>query len=275
VQEHTFTHRGIPVHYLEGGQGFPILMIHGSGPGASTIGNWRLVLEPLASAYRIYAMDLIGFGKSGRKATPPYFDMSLWLEQCRDMITRIPGERIGVIGHSISGALALKLAAREPRIAKVMTTAAMGAVFMPNAASERTWTFPRNRDELRQAAECLIQDKSLIDEAYLSNREKVLFSGDYEAYFTEMFAGNKRRFVDEAALTADELGRITCDVLMVHGRDDQGFPAEPLTVAISRSIPHADVVLLGRCSHSVAFEHPRKFVALAQSLFGAGIGAAR
>ena len=28
-------------------------MLHGSGPGAGTIGNWRLVLEPLAARYRI------------------------------------------------------------------------------------------------------------------------------------------------------------------------------------------------------------------------------
>ena len=267
MEEKTFTFRGIPVSYLEGGAGLPILMVHGSGPGASTIGNWRKVLEPLAHDYHVHAMDLIGFGRSGRKDAPPYFDFQMWIDQCRNMIERMPGESIGVIGHSISGALALKLAGLEPRIAKVMTTAAMGAVFVPNAVSERAWTFPRNRDELRAAAQCLIHDTSLIDEAYLANREKILFSGDYAAYFQSMFDGDKRRFVDQAALTAEELGRVRCDVLMVHGRDDQGFPPD-LTLTVSRSLPQADVVLLGRCSHSVAFEHPDTFVALARNFFG-------
>jgi 2-hydroxymuconate-semialdehyde hydrolase len=225
------------------------------------------VLEPLAQRYHIYAMDLIGFGKSGRKPHPPYFDFPMWLEQCRELIRRMSGEQIGIIGHSLSGALALKLAASEPRITKVMTTASMGTAFLLNDASKRTWTFPRNRDELRAAAECLISDKSLIDETYLSSREAVLFSGDYERYFTEMFAGDKRRYIDEATLSAEELGKIECEVMMVHGRDDLGFPAEALSLTISRSIPHADVVLLGRCSHSVAFEQPRKFIALAESFF--------
>ena len=54
-------------------------MLHGSGPGAGTIGNWRLVLEPLAARYRITATDLIGFGASGRKTEEPYFDLPLWL----------------------------------------------------------------------------------------------------------------------------------------------------------------------------------------------------
>lgn len=269
MNERGFDFRGIPVHYVEGGRGGrPILMIHGSGPGASTQGNWRRVLEPLARHHRIYAMDLIGFGKSGRKPAPPYFDFALWVDQCLEMIQRMPQEPVGIIGHSISGALALRLASREPRISHVMTTATVGAVFPVADETLRTWTFPKNRDELRLAAEGLIHDRTLIDEAYLAGREAVLFSGDYEAYFSKMFEGDKRRYIDQAVLTAEELGKVHCEVLMVHGREDRGFPAEPLTLTVSRSIPQADVVLLSRCSHSVAFEHPDKFMALALSFFG-------
>jgi 2-hydroxymuconate-semialdehyde hydrolase len=266
MKDCEFEHQGLRVHYMEGGDGFPILMIHGSGPGASTIGNWRAVLGPMSERFHVYAMDLIGFGKSARKPAPPYFDFPLWLDQCQAMLDRIPGESVGVIGHSISGALALKLAASNPRITKVMTTGSIGAPFTLNEASVRTWTFPRNREELRLAAEGLIYDKSLIDEAYLSNRESVLFAPGYEQYFNEMFGGDKRRFVDAALVSPSELDRIRCDVLMIHGRDDKAFPAD-VTMALSRAMPHADVVLLGRCSHSVAFEHPKKFISLATSHF--------
>lgn len=268
MQDKSFDFRGIPVHYMEGGSGFPVLMIHGSGPGASTLGNWRLVLDPLEARYHVFAMDLVGFGKSGRKPAPPYFDFPLWLDQCRAMLAKMPGDRVGIIGHSISGALALKLAAIDPRVAKVMTTGTMGARFTPAPETLRCWTFPKNRDELRLAAEGLIHDGSLIDEAYLSNRERVLYSGDYESYFGEMFQGDKQAYVDAALLSADELARIRCDVLMVHGREDRAFPAEPLSLTMARSIPQADVALLGECSHSIAFEFPNKFVALATGLFG-------
>jgi 2-hydroxymuconate-semialdehyde hydrolase len=215
-------------------------------------------------------MDLIGFGKSGRKPSPPYFDLPLWQAQCMALLEQMPGERVGVIGHSISGALALKLAARCRKIIKVMTTGTMGAVFIPNESTMRTWTFPRNRDELRRAAEGLIHNKSLIDEAYLKNREAVLFSGDYEAYFGEMFGGNKVHFIDQTILSASELGHIQADVLMIHGREDVGFPPD-LTLTLSKSLPAASVVLLGNCSHSVAFEHPQKFLALAAMFFEEGV----
>jgi len=264
--ERQFSFEDIPVHYREGGQGFPILMIHGSGPGASTLGNWRLVLDPLAERFHIYAMDLIGFGLSGRKPAPPYFDLDLWLRQCKAMVAQMPGDKIGVIGHSISGALALKLAASEPRVAKVLTTGSMGATFPPNEHTLRTWTFPKNREELLKAAQSLIADHSLIDETYISNREKVLFQGDYETYFSSMFGGDKQRFIEAAVLSPDELSRIKCPVTMLHGRDDKGFPPE-VTLKVAQSLPQADVTLIGRCSHSIAMEHPQKLIAAANLLF--------
>ena len=55
---HHFDFEGVKASYLVGGAGFPILMIHGSGPGASTIGNWRLVLEPLDILTSGFIVDL-------------------------------------------------------------------------------------------------------------------------------------------------------------------------------------------------------------------------
>jgi 2-hydroxymuconate-semialdehyde hydrolase len=266
AQEREFDFEGIRVRYLEGGRGFPILMIHGSGPGASTLGNWRLVLEPLAERFHIFAMDLVGFGRSERKPRPPYFDLELWLRQCRAMLARIAGERVGVIGHSLSGTLALKLAALESRIAAVLTTGTMGARFTPNEQTVRTWTFPRDRAELRRTAEGLVYDRALIDDAYLDNREKVLFTGDYAEYFGAMFAGDKQRFIDAAVIAPEELARVRCPVTMMHGRDDVGFPPE-LTLRVAQALPQADVILIGRCSHSIAMEHPAKLVAQAELLF--------
>jgi 2-hydroxymuconate-semialdehyde hydrolase len=193
VQAQT-SFEGIPVAYLHGGRGFPVLMIHGSGPGASTAGNWMKVLEPLSDFLEIYAMDLIGFGRSGRKPQPPYFDFELWLRQCRAMLGQMSGRECGVIGHSISGALALKLAACEPRITKVLTTGCMGAPFVINEDTVRTWTFPKDDDALLRAAQGLIYDHSLIDEAYLQARRRVLFDDPhYGDYFDAMFGGDKRR----------------------------------------------------------------------------------
>jgi 2-hydroxymuconate-semialdehyde hydrolase len=168
----------------------------------------------------------------------------------------------------LSGSFALRLAGSERRVRKVMTTATLGAAFKGNATTLATWSFPNDRDELVAAAKRLIKDESLIDETYLANREALLFSGDYKAYFMQMFEGDKQRFIDMAALTDAEIAAIQCEVLMVHGRDDAGYPAADLSLALGDRIPGADVVVLGNCSHSIAFEQPRKFLALAREFFG-------
>ena len=126
---------GLNVSYHKLGAGQPLLLLHGSGPGASSIGNWRAVLEPLASKFTVYAMDLIGFGQSARKPDEPYFDFAMWSRQAAAMLEIIPGPRVGLIGHSLSGALALTLAANDPRVAGVLTTGSMGAPFEPTEAT--------------------------------------------------------------------------------------------------------------------------------------------
>jgi 2-hydroxymuconate-semialdehyde hydrolase len=179
----------------------------------------------------------------------------------------MPGKQIGVVGHSLSGALALKLAAREPRIAQVLTTASIGAPFQLNPAAAKVWTFPRSRDELRNTAEVLIHDKSLIDDAYLDARMEILHAdGSYGPYFTSMFQGDRQAYIDQVVLTDAELSRVKCAVTMLHGRNDLGFPAS-VSLAVAAKLPQADVVLLGLCSHSIAMEHPDKFLAAARLLF--------
>ncbi|CCB63429.1 MULTISPECIES: alpha/beta fold hydrolase [unclassified Hyphomicrobium] len=263
-----FEFEGVPVHVVTGGSGFPLLLIHGSGPGASTYANWRLVLEPLMRRYQIFGMDLIGFGASGRRAAPPYFDIDFWIRQCRAMIDRMPGEKIGVVGHSLSGALALKLAAEEPRISKVLTTGSMGAAFAINEGTIRCWSFPNDRAELVALAETLIYDRKHITEAYIDNRIETLWKDKaYRDYFMAMFAGDRQRFVNETLLSSNELRRIKIPVSMLHGRNDIAFPPD-VTMRIADALPQADVALLAHCSHSIALEFPEKLLSACHTLFG-------
>jgi pimeloyl-ACP methyl ester carboxylesterase len=211
-------------------------------------------------------MDLVGFGQSGRKTAVPLFDYALWVRQARAMLSQIPGGSVGLIGHSLSGSIALTVAANNPRIGAVLTTGAMGAPFEPNEVTRRTWTCPTNREELRLTLQGLIHDASLIDEPYLAAREPVVFASGYAEYFNSMFAAEPRHYIAEATVDAATLGAVRCRVVLMHGRDDQGFPAST-SMALADQLPRADLVLLADCSHSVAFERPGMFLAIASELF--------
>ena len=57
---------GIRTNYHDLGEGPPVLMLHGSGPGVSAYANWRPVMPELSKKLRVVAPDLVGFGFSER-----------------------------------------------------------------------------------------------------------------------------------------------------------------------------------------------------------------
>jgi 2-hydroxymuconate-semialdehyde hydrolase len=251
---------GIRVQYWEGGSGFPLLMLHGVGPGTSIQGNFGPVLEPLAARCRIVATDLIGFGGSDRKATPPYFDVELWLRQAAALLELLPSGPCGVAGHSLGGALALKLAARTPRITKVLTSSAVGARYALPDALDAFWSLPADKTALRNAMSRMVYDQAAVTDAMIDDRWGLIASGDSAAYFAAMFEAPRQRYLDAAVVTGQEFAAIEADVVMLHGRDDQPCPAEATTLAMAARIRHADVHLLGRCGHNLPRERPAAYV---------------
>src|SRR5579862_1906075 len=109
-----FEIEGCRAAYLEGGRpgGVPLLLMHGVGPGAAVSGAFAPIFPFLLERFHIFAMDLIGFGNSGRKPAPPYFDFALWQRQAAALAALMPARPMAVFGHSLSGAVALGLAAR-------------------------------------------------------------------------------------------------------------------------------------------------------------------
>lgn len=267
MKEEQFDFEGMQAGYIRTGKGKPLLLLHGSGPGASSRGNWASVLGPLSDQYEVFALDLIGFGTSSRKPQAPYFDYELWVRQAEALLAHISSDRVGVIGHSLAASIALTVASRQEKVAAVLTTGAMGIPFTLRAETQRTWTCPRTREELVLALGGLIHDTSFINETYLETREKVIFAEGYADYFDDMFGGDQNQYIEKAVLADQTLSSITQPVLLLHGKEDKGFPPE-VSMALSNKLTHADLVLLDSCSHSVAVERTSTFLALAKDFFG-------
>jgi 2-hydroxymuconate-semialdehyde hydrolase len=268
IREYEHVFEGLPVRFVEAGQGVPLLLLHGSGPGVSVQGNFARVLEPLAERYRVVGMDWIGFGGSGRREWPPFFDLSLWERQLRFALDRIASDAIGLLAHSIAASIAFRVAASDRRVTKILTTGAMGAPFAANDDTRRVWTFPATRADLRATLQCLVHDQAIVTEDFVQDRFDNLQRGDYRSYFSAMFAGDKQQYIDATMVPDQILKAVMAEVLMLHGRDDRPFPAATGTMALAPKLSRADMWILARCSHSVALEHPGKVLAAARMLFG-------
>ena len=100
-----------PVHYLDfGGDGKPLLMVHGLGGNAL---NWMAVGPALAENHRVLALDLIGFGRT------PLFNRSAALggnaSVVHSFIEQVMGEPAILMGNSMGGHIAILEAADHPR----------------------------------------------------------------------------------------------------------------------------------------------------------------
>lgn len=105
-----WTWKGRKIHYVEQGNGRPIVLIHGFGASAF---HWRYNIPELAKKYKVYAVDLLGFGWS-EKAIIDY-DATVWRDQVSDFLREVVKEPSILVGNSLGGFTALFAAAEMPQ----------------------------------------------------------------------------------------------------------------------------------------------------------------
>jgi pimeloyl-ACP methyl ester carboxylesterase len=99
-----------PVHYIDfGGEGTPVLMVHGLGGSAL---NWAAVGPELSKHYHAVAIDLAGFGQT------PLFRRSATLGANANLVHRfaeqVLGEPVVLIGNSMGGHIGILEAGDHP-----------------------------------------------------------------------------------------------------------------------------------------------------------------
>ncbi len=100
------------VKYIVKGTGLPLVLVHGFG---ASIGHWRKNIPALAEGgYRVFALDLLGFGGSDKP--PVDYSVELWQELLKDFWHEHIQAPAVFIGNSIGALLSLAIAANHPEI---------------------------------------------------------------------------------------------------------------------------------------------------------------
>src|SRR3954447_26401815 len=102
---------GGELHYHEAGDGPPLLLLHGSGPGVSAWANFRGNLDTFAARFHTYALDLPGFGVSHDVAASPVMVAPDAVLQFLDALGL---ERVSILGNSLGGGVAARISAAHP-----------------------------------------------------------------------------------------------------------------------------------------------------------------
>ncbi|KAK9812307.1 hypothetical protein WJX73_000809 [Symbiochloris irregularis] len=99
--------KGYKIAYTVVGEGKPVVLVHGFG---ASIGHWRKNIPKLAQTHKVYAVDLLGFGRSDKP--PMAYSTDVWKQQLLDFARNKVGEPAVYIGNSL-GSLICLMAASE------------------------------------------------------------------------------------------------------------------------------------------------------------------
>lgn len=104
--------QGHKIAYTVAGSGNPLLLVHGFG---ASIGHWRKNIPSLeAGGYKVFAIDLLGFGNSDKPAIA--YSLELWQTLLKDFWNEHIHEPTVFIGNSIGALLCLMIVAESPEI---------------------------------------------------------------------------------------------------------------------------------------------------------------
>jgi pyruvate dehydrogenase E2 component (dihydrolipoamide acetyltransferase) len=152
---------GRKIRYARAGQdGDVVLLIHGYGGDRN---SWLFLQEPLAAGRRVYALDLPGHGTSTKDVGDGSVD--LLADAAVGVLDAIEpsGTSVHLVGHSLGGAVAAAVAAKDPgRVRSLTLIAPAGFGAEINAGYLRGFAEAQTRRELKPVVAQLFADESLV-----------------------------------------------------------------------------------------------------------------
>jgi 4,5:9,10-diseco-3-hydroxy-5,9,17-trioxoandrosta-1(10),2-diene-4-oate hydrolase len=256
----------IQLHVTEAGSGPALVWLHGAGPGASGMSNFRQNLGAFAG-YRNLVFDLPRFGGSDK----PVLSEPFAPYAAARLAAALDGLRIGrasLVGNSMGGAVAMKLAADRPDLvdrlvlmAPAGTTPDDWAGGVPEGllAIVQWMHQGPSRELVERFARLQVYDPSVLTEDLI--RERLAAASDPAIVET-----NPQTNPVPGDLKPD-LPRIEAPALLLWGREDRFIPLEWALEAL-RGIPDAELRVIPRCGHWVQFERRELFDRAAGEFLG-------
>ncbi len=255
--EQTISVGGIDVHAWVGGQGAPLLVLHGAGGNR----GWTRSMAKIAEHYTVWAPTHPGFGASGDAE---------WMEGIDDLarfyLWFIDTARLGrphLLGHSIGGWTAAEMAVMSPgSMDRLVLVAPVG---LKPEVGEILDIFYYTPPQLR---ELTVHDPTTIpewDELFArpptpAEQEVALRNREMTARLTW------KPYMHDARLP-HFLPRVSNPTLIVWGREDRIVPVV-CGEQYRRALPHATLSVLERCGHLPPIEQPDAFARLVIDFLG-------
>ncbi|MBV6274288.1 alpha/beta fold hydrolase [Alcaligenaceae bacterium CGII-47] len=254
----------LQLHYNEAGQGEEtVVMLHGSGPGASGWSNFHRNVEPLVAAgYRVILMNCPGWGKSDpivNTGSRP----ELNARALKGLLDALGIAKAHLIGNSMGGHSTVAFALSYPeRAGKLVlmgggTGGASPFVPMPPEGIKLINALYREPtiENLRRMMNVFVYDPSTITEQLLEGRlANMLGRRDHLENYVKSLELNPKQYPD----VGYRLNEITHSTLVIWGRDDRFVPLDA-GLRLIAGLQNSELHVFSRCGHWAQWEHADRF----------------
>jgi pimeloyl-ACP methyl ester carboxylesterase len=257
----------------------PLVLLHGFAAGS---GHWRGNAHAIAAAgWRVYGLDLVGFGASSQPAL--WLDNRLWARQVQGFLEEVVQGPAVVVGHSLGGLVALSAAVFFPTWVRAVVASPLPDPTLVMAKPSRP---PRRRPWRRRLKRwlvillCRLLPLELL--VPLLAHSPLLDLGIQSAYATAVIGDQELHRViakparrpgavrslramsiamalrPHGATAPALLQRLRCPLLLIWGRRDQLVPVQ-VADQVLRVRPDVPLVVLDHSGHCPHDEVPEAF----------------
>ncbi len=250
--------RGTRLRYLAAGEGEPLLLVHGLGGAAA---NWLALAPLLLATRRLLVPELPGHG--GSSALPAAPSLNAYADRLGIVLEQEGIASAGVVGHSLGGAIALRLSIRRPDAVSALVLAGAAGI----SSGRRNARYALTITGIVKPGRRLAPHRRRI--ARSNTLKRVVFgrwgASDPPALPTELaeaFLSGPARHTDTVsaaqALVRDDpradLDRVRCPSLVLWGARDHQLPVEDAFDYARRL--RARLRVIADCGHLLIGERP-------------------
>jgi 2-hydroxymuconate-semialdehyde hydrolase len=261
---------GRATNYHDLGEGTPILLIHGSGPGVTAWANWQLNMPELARQFRVIAPDMFGFGYSDSKGR--IADKQVWVDQLASLLDGLGIDKVSMVGNSFGGGITLAFMIAHPdRVERAVLMGPAGLDFPITPALDQVWGYEPSLEAMRDSLKYLAWDHSRLTDGLIQSRyEASIRPGAHEPYHATFGGADRQANVAMLASREEDVAALQHETLILHGLADQVIPLES-TVRLANLLPKADLHVFGECGHWVQIERMASFNRMVTEFFKNGL----
>lgn len=254
----------LQLHYNDAGEGAEtVIMLHGSGPGASGWANFSRNVDPfVAAGYRVVLIDFPGWNKSDPIVSTGSRS-ELNARSLKGLMDALDLRQAHLVGNSMGAHSAVAFALAYPeRVGKMIlmgggTGGVSPFVPMPTEGIKLIGALYRDPtiENLKRMMNVFVYDTSnLTEDLFKARLDNMLARRDHLENFVKSAEINPRQFPD----VGPRLGEITAPTLVVWGRDDRFVPMDS-GLRLVAGLANAQMHIFSRCGHWAQWEHADTF----------------